>query len=227
MALRDHFRPPLSDKRHWHSFHNTWASIISLELSDILPPRFIAEANVQFGIEIDMAAFEDTSEPVWAESFGYHPPAPVRSLPLTLITDIVEVAIYRNEGGPELVAAMKFVSPANKDRKAHRQAFARKCATLLQQGVNLMIIDPVTTRRANLHKELFENLGLTNAEDDPLYATAYRPFVQNGDSQFDYWYEELQLGEALPTLPLFLTEEISLPINLNETYTHLTRRFKI
>lgn len=26
MALQDHFRPPLSTRRHWHAFHNAWAT---------------------------------------------------------------------------------------------------------------------------------------------------------------------------------------------------------
>src|SRR3989442_492725 len=28
MALRDHFHPPLSGLRHWHAFHNAWATYL-------------------------------------------------------------------------------------------------------------------------------------------------------------------------------------------------------
>jgi Protein of unknown function (DUF4058) len=31
MTLRDHFRSPLSDRRHWHSFHNAWATYLTNE----------------------------------------------------------------------------------------------------------------------------------------------------------------------------------------------------
>src|SRR2546423_13564027 len=59
MALRDHFRPPLSVRRHWHAFHNAWATYISSDLNRLLPEGYFAEANVQFGIEIDVATFEE------------------------------------------------------------------------------------------------------------------------------------------------------------------------
>ena len=60
MALLDHFRPPLSIRRHWHSFHNAWATYIASELNSKLPEGYFAEQNVQFGIEIDVAAFDET-----------------------------------------------------------------------------------------------------------------------------------------------------------------------
>lgn len=50
MPLLDHFRPPLSLRRHWHSFHNSWATYLAADLNRQLPPEYFAEANVQFGI---------------------------------------------------------------------------------------------------------------------------------------------------------------------------------
>jgi hypothetical protein len=38
--------------------------------------------------------------------------------------DAVEVIIFESEGGSRLVAAIELVSPGNKDRDTHRQAFA-------------------------------------------------------------------------------------------------------
>ncbi|MBW4621777.1 MAG: hypothetical protein KME17_20730 [Cyanosarcina radialis HA8281-LM2] len=31
MPLQDHFHPPLSVRRHWHAFHNAWATYIAAE----------------------------------------------------------------------------------------------------------------------------------------------------------------------------------------------------
>jgi hypothetical protein len=59
MPLLDHFHPPLSERRQWQSFHSVWASIIALELNRQLPPGYFADPNVEFNIEIDVAAFED------------------------------------------------------------------------------------------------------------------------------------------------------------------------
>src|SRR5207237_2747385 len=50
MALQDHFHPPLSLRRHWHAFHNAWATYLSSDLNRQLPEGYFAEPNVQFGI---------------------------------------------------------------------------------------------------------------------------------------------------------------------------------
>ena len=61
MGLLDHFHPPLSNRRHWHAFHNAWATYIASDLNRQLPEGYFAEPNVQFGIEIDVAAFKEIS----------------------------------------------------------------------------------------------------------------------------------------------------------------------
>jgi hypothetical protein len=50
MVLLDHFRPPLSTKRHWHSFHNAWLTYLSEDLNQRLPEGYFAEPNAQFGL---------------------------------------------------------------------------------------------------------------------------------------------------------------------------------
>ena len=62
MPLQDHFLPPLSVRRYWHAFHNAWATYIASDLNENLPPGFFAAPNVQFGIEIDVATFEERGE---------------------------------------------------------------------------------------------------------------------------------------------------------------------
>ena len=57
MPLLNHYHPPLSEQRHWHSFYNSWATYLSSQFNTLLPAGFFAEANVQFGVEIDVAAF--------------------------------------------------------------------------------------------------------------------------------------------------------------------------
>src|ERR1051326_9436714 len=102
MPLRDHFHPPLSLRRHWHSFHNAWATYLASALNQQLPEGYFAEPNVQFGIEIDVGTFQETapgsnsgpwprdggSLPVAA--LGWTPPAPMLTLPFALIGDVVD-----------------------------------------------------------------------------------------------------------------------------------------
>ena len=202
MPLLDHFRPPLSQRRHWHSFHNSWATYLAADLNRQLPPDYFAEANVQFGIEIDVAAFEEAQG---GGAFnGWTPPAPTSTIPYPVVTDQVEVLIYLQEGGPRLAGAIEFVSPANKDRPAHRDAFVSKCVTYLNQGVGLVVVDVVTDRHANLHSELTARLGTPDTMTGDLYATAYRRVERDGQPSLDQWVETLAVGRSLPTLPLWL-----------------------
>ena len=36
MGLLDHFRPPLSERRHWHAFHNAWATYLAEDVNSVL-----------------------------------------------------------------------------------------------------------------------------------------------------------------------------------------------
>jgi hypothetical protein len=204
MPLRDHFHPPLSTRRHWHTFHNSWATYTSSDLNRCLPKGYFAEANVQFNIEIDGA--------------------------FPLITDIVEVAVYNGEGSPVLAGAIELVSPANKDRAAHRDAFISKCATYLQQGVGLVIVDVVTGRSANLHDELLARFAESSSATPPsadLYAAAYRPVEREGHPQLAVWPERLAIGQMLPTLPLWLRGALCLPVELEATYERTCREQRL
>jgi len=111
---------------------------------------------------------------VWA------PPQPALTFPVDFANqDTFEVRVQKDEGGWRLVAAIELVSPGSKDRPATRQAFLRKCASYLQEGVSVIIVDVVTKRTGNFHAEFVAMLNptLTPAVADPraLYAAASEP----------------------------------------------------
>lgn len=216
MPLLDHFRPPLSERRHCHTFHNGWAYCISSKLNTLLPVGYFAEANVQFGIEIDVATFEEPG--AVPPGTNWTPPPPHASQPVTFTEAVVEIGIFSRSGGPQLAGAVELVSPANKDRPAHREAFVTKCAAYLQAGVGLVIVDVVTERQADLHHELLARLGATGTAPAPLFASAYRPVERDGSPALDVWLEPAALGQPLPTLPLWLRGGLCLPLELEATY---------
>jgi hypothetical protein len=237
MTLLDHFHPPLSLRRHWHAFHNAWATYIAADLNRRLPKGYFAEPNVQFGFEIDVATFEEppavleppesyevTSSPTEAD-LEWTPPRPVQIAPFQFVTDIVEVLVFGGDAGPVLVGAVELVSPANKDRAAHREAFVSKCETYLRQGVALVMVDVVTNRQANLHQDLLVRLDVPD-EPSPqanLYAAAYRPFRKQRQSCLAIWREPLAIGRPLPAMPLWLGEMLCVPLDLEATYTRTCR----
>jgi hypothetical protein len=217
VPLLDHFHPPLSERRHWHSFHNSWATYLSSQLNALLPEGYFAEANVQYGVEIDVAAFEEHGAGVPAS--GWTPPPPQTSVPLDLPGAIVEVGVFSRSGGPTLAGAVELVSPANKDRQSHRDALVSKCASYLQAGVGLVLVDVVTERTADLHRELLGRLGVGEPGPGPaLFGAAYRPVERGGVGALDIWREPVAVGQPLPTLPLWLRGGLCLPVGLEASY---------
>jgi len=157
------------------------------------------------------------------------PSAPALTVPLGVITDVVEVQVFGGVDGPVLAGAIELVSPSNKDRPAEREAFVAKCAAYLHQGVGLVIVDIVTTRRANLHEALLVRLGASAklALTANLYATAYHPVQQGGTTNVEIWQEALALGEPLPTLSLWLRGGPCLPIELEAPYERTRQEQRI
>jgi hypothetical protein len=118
-----------------------------------------------------------------------------------------------------LAGAVELVSPANKDRPSHREALVSKCVTYLQAGVGLVLVDVVTERPADLHRELLLRLGVADPGPGPaLSGSAYRCVERDGVSVLDVWREAIAVGQTLPTLPLWLRGGLCLPVELEATY---------
>jgi hypothetical protein len=153
----------------------------------------------------------------------WSPPRPSATTPVLFDEeDLFEVQVIRRFGGARLRAAIELVSPSNKDRPSSRRAFVVKCASYLFQGIAIVVIDVVTERLANLHAELLRLLELNGSmpwqSPTHLYAVAYRVAGANGERSLETWREPLALGAALPTLPLWLEADLSVPLRLEESY---------
>jgi hypothetical protein len=234
MPLRDHFRPPLDNLRHWEALHGGWPMIIVATLRDLLPKGYFAEPWIHLGssADVDVATFDDQSAAA-TEKAGdngggvptsvWAPPRPKLSVPTDLpAQDVYEVKVYDEKRHSRLVAAVEIVSPANKDRPESRLAFIGKCAGLLREHVSVVIVDLVTTRGANLYAELLHMMGQPDSglgkEPPPIYASACR--VMRGDDGWllETWAEPLVLGQALPTMPLWLADNLAVPLELEKSY---------
>ncbi len=229
MPLRDHFQAPLSKMRHWQNLHRAWANALCDHLNrDLLPPEYFAEVEISLGskLEIDVATFEDEVKGSGSGSGGvavWAPPKPPHTVPLQFThPDLFEVQVFREEGGPRLVATVELVSPANKDRPANQHAFAVKCGSYLLGEIGVVVVDVVTSRTANLHAEILKILqvaenpsGLSQAS---LYAASYRVAIKKDSQSLEHWAEPLAVGSTLPTLPLWISSELCLPLNLEDAY---------
>ena len=145
--------------------------------------------------------------------------------------DSFEVRVFSTTSGLTLVAAIKLISPNDKERPNERRAFAAKCASYLHQGIALVVIDIVTNRRANLHNETMRLMGaaedyLLPAEMD-LYAVAYRPVLRQEKPEIDLWTAPVAIGQPLPTMPLRLTGDLFAPVEFEAAYMEACRRRRL
>lgn len=238
MPLRDHFRSPVIDRHSWEGFHASWPLMLVARLFPHLPAGYSAEPRVRLGtyFEIDVGAFESEMPSPDDEAGG------VATLPRTApkptqVIDVdigeqfeYEVLVFDQNRDRQVVAAVEFVSPANKDRPEHRTAFVTKCASLLQKGICVTIVDPVTTRHANLYEDLLSLLNRTDSAigDDPphTYAVTCRSRTVKRP-RLESWFHPMDVGQALPEPPLWLTDSQFVPLELEASYEDTCRILRI
>src|SRR5919201_1681795 len=164
MPLLEHFHPPLSVTHPWKGFHSAWANSITNGLNEVLPEGYYAIPEVPLGdqVEIDVATLENAA-PGGVVTAVWAPPRPRLAAPVDFSrVQGVAVHVFEDQGGPQLRAAIELVSPANKDRPRSRLTFAAKCVGHLERGVAVVVLDTVTSRRANLHAEIAQALEAGN-----------------------------------------------------------------
>jgi hypothetical protein len=232
MPLRDHFRPPVSLQAAWDALRGMWPAKIERQLRNRLPQGHVAAPTVHPAsqVEVDVAASERDDAPRLQRSDDGGAPAALWPPPQPTVAvetevpdyDEYSVRIYDAERGRQLVATIELVSPGNKDRPEKRNAFVGKCAALLQKGVAVSIVDVVTPWQVNLYAELLHFLG----QSDPslgtplphLYAVSCRWRLQDKRMLLQTWSHTLALGQPLPTLPLWLTLQLAVPLDLEQSY---------
>jgi hypothetical protein len=250
MPLRDHFHKPLADDTPWSVFHGNWATKIVDRLNgQRLSEQYKAQAGRHFGaqIEADVGTLERSDRGKFADllggpSGGVATATTVFSPPATTLTtaveftdpDLFEVKVFRGHGGWQLVAAIELVSESNKDREESRRAFTVKCGSYLQKGVSVVVVDTVTNYSANLHNELCQLIDADEAvrweSPSGLSVMVYRATRVTGDesgTRLDILPYSLMLRDALPTVPLWLSFDLAIPLELEATYDAACQSLRI
>jgi hypothetical protein len=239
MPLRDHFHTN-STVLKWEALHGFWPAAIVARLNSILPNDYIAQPRVRLGttMEIDVGALERESRDLshgrvngngGVAVTAWAPAAPTILLDAELPEpDEYEVNIYSQDEF-RLVAAIELISPSNKDRSENRRTLVNKCESLLKRDVCVTIVDPVTSRAANVYGELLDELGAerTAVSRSVIYAATCRG-VRNGLRwQLESWEHALTIGSALPSLPIWLSPDLMVPLELEATYEETCRSLRI
>ena len=86
----------------------------------------------------------------------------------------------------------------------------------------MALVDLVTTRQFNLYAELLDTIGQADPSLSPeppaIYATACRWVRDEDTRRFRAWTHTLAVGQPLPTLPLWLADNLAVPLDLEASY---------
>lgn len=123
-----------------------------------------------------------------------------------------------------LVAAVELISPRNKDRVASRSSYLARYAGYLLQGIHLLLVDvhprPLGFSFADQIDEQLQMERKERAALPPPFAISYRVGepAASGGRFLAIWRKPLGIGSPLPSIPLALSVERSLAIELESTY---------
>jgi Protein of unknown function (DUF4058) len=142
-----------------------------------------------------------------------------------------EVLVHDRDREGKVAAAVEIVSPESKDKPERRRIFATRCAALLQQRVSVVIIDVVTVRQFNLYADLLGLIGRTDPslgqEPSGIYVASCRWTEAGKRGILERWAHPLTLGQPLPTLPLWLADDLPIPLELEKSYEETCRVLRI
>ena len=131
-----------------------------------------------------------------------------------------ETAVYVERQG-RLIAAIEVISPRNKDRPIARSAYLARYLGYLLDGAHLVIVDvhrrPIGFSFAD---QIATELHLEQPPVPPPMAVSYRvgePTAAGG-RLLAIWRRQLTVGDALPAIPLPLTSDQEVILELDQTY---------
>ena len=93
---------------------------------------------------------------------------------------------------------------------------------MLRKGVAVSVVDLVTIRRFNLYAQLMALVGHPDpgmtADSPSIYAASCRWVTKGARALLQSWSHTLTIGQALPTLPLWLAESLVVSLDLEPSY---------
>jgi hypothetical protein len=212
----------------FHDFHQDWTIELRRSLNaGRLPPGYVALADQQAGGPIPdvltlnrRPASTGKPEPAGGLAVATAPPQArfvVEAEEDTYARRANRIRIQHRHG--EVVAVIEIVSPGNKSSWHGLRAFVRKAADLIWKGIHLLVVDlfpPSERDPQGIHKAIWDEIADRPFElppDKPLTVVAYRAIPTK-----TAYVEPVAVGDNLPGLPIFLTEDEYIPAPLEETY---------
>jgi len=219
-----------TDLQGWEGVHDIWI----VELLRWIKPQLPQEYRAYIGASPALAIGVPTERPdvgirQWLPDpvpQGNGPSASASQQPepdeeVATITLDPQTALFVTMHG-RLVAAVELISPRNKDRPTARAAYLARYLNYLQEGAHLLLVD--VHRRPlgfSFADALAQELQIRQPPCPAPLALCYRvgERAPEGGRFLAIWRRPLTPGQALPTMPLPLTLQCSVPVDLEQTYS--------
>lgn len=217
----------------FHDFHTAWIAWIRSALNEgVLPEGYYALAEQHAGRAIadvlTLHATPASAEPLpplpaaGGTAVAEAPPKVRRRQTIRASALLARRTLaIRHVSGHRLVALLEIVSPANKDRQEHVEAFAQKAADALESGIHVLLVDlfpPGPHDPCGLHGAIQCLLERSNERydlppDEPLTLASYA-----AGPEVEIYLEHLAPGAPLAEMPLFLSRDRYVGAPLEATY---------
>jgi hypothetical protein len=224
-----------SEMPGWDGVHQVWIVELLYWIKPRLPagyrayigttPTFAIGAPVEDRPDVGVRDWPKANGPV---SPAARPPGPSAATPseepdqeIAVATLEGQKALFVEQQG-RLVAAIEIMSPRNKDRPSSCAAYASAYVAYLLKGVHLLLVD---VHRRPLHfsfaDRIAEELHLEQPPCPAPFAVSYRVGepAPNGGRFLAIWRRPLTVAASLPSLPLPLSVQDAVTVDLDQTYS--------
>jgi Protein of unknown function (DUF4058) len=224
MPIHDWSRVPAG---LFHDFHQSWSIRIKDALNSGRLPKGVAALVEQRSgpkesdvLAIEMRPKRHQGEELDVDIATLPPPATriVRRTTKQIYASRANRIVVKHHLG-RIIAVIEIVSPGNKDSRAALRDFVEKAVDYLRKGIHLLIIDlfPPTQRDPyGIHKVIWDEI----IEEDFTFPDGKDRILvsyETGGERAAY-IEPVTVGDALPDMPLFLTNDLHVMVPLEPTY---------
>jgi hypothetical protein len=217
----------------FHDFHTGWIGELRKVLNGgLLPEGYSALAEaVLGGLNADVLTLEESP-------FGGNGEPPAEGIPGTVAVAVTPPRVrlhqraasesftrhqrrivIRHHSGDRIVALIEVVPAANKASDYPLRQFVDKTLAALHRGIHVLILDlrPAGPRDPEgIHGIIWPQLTgepYSRPPECPLTLVSYTAGLVK-----DAFVEPLAVGSVLTSMPLFLNQELYIPLPLEETY---------
>jgi hypothetical protein len=225
-----------TDERGWDSVHPFWLAYLVEWIQPRLPEGYKAFLG---GVPALTVATTNGKPDVGVRHWEPRPPAEAVATDTVVLEPDLEASVsVRLDPQPavhvdfhgQLIAAIEVVSPRNKDRVGAKETYTNRYLGYLRLGVHLLLVDVLPRPKGfSFADAITSSLGLDLPPLLPPFAAAYRvgevvPVGADMGSLVGLWRRSLGVGQPLPPLPLPLSVQHAVLVDLEETYQRAAKR---